>query len=99
MLVELFVCEINRCGVDDDIDRSRLSRGIDIDDAGRLFEGASPRGYASEMIHFEAGMCVVRVHIVRRGCGRRRRGGQDEEHECVALFHMFPDEMVWMNEG
>jgi hypothetical protein len=44
MGVQLVMGEIDRCRVDDDIDRPRPGRGIDLDGAGRFLERASPGG-------------------------------------------------------
>ena len=88
MGVELVMGEINRGGVNHDIDRPGPSSGIEIDSTSGFLKGASPRRETPEMIHFEAGVRMIRIHAV--SCGGTRCGGsQYQERQRVSTSHSY----------
>jgi hypothetical protein len=90
MFVELVVGEIDRCGVDEHIDRSCFGLGINGDGTAGFLECTAPRGQPPEMVHLETRVGVVRINVVgSRGgsCGCDR---PCQEQQRVIVFHSDP---------
>jgi hypothetical protein len=90
MRVELLETEVDRVGINGDVDGAGLRLAIEHDRTAILVELAAPYGHPAEMVYFDARVGVLRVHVVgdrSGGCGSSYRTGNGAKEQADCSVH------------